>query len=166
MASATEAQLQQRIVPGLVVGLLIIGLGLLYGPRLLRGYQFRQSITKMLYSIQAGELNQALAWVDPAQLPQASALCSAALGPDYQTKIQSLKLTNTSWINETTISASIICKLDWEGASPIYQGKLLWHYRNGGWVWDFANSHVGQFVGFEEPTWVKLGEMLTAVESY
>lgn len=158
--------MNKRLVPGLVLGLLIIGLGLLYGPKLVRGYEFRQAIVGLLQNVKSGHIKHAMAYVSPSQRQQATTLTSAALGPDYHTNIQSLKLTDVRWLDETTISANVICKLDWDGATPIYQGKLLWRYWQGVWVWDFEGSYVGEFAGFEQPAWVKLGEMLTSVESY
>lgn len=158
--------MKRSLVPGLVLGLLIIGLGLLYGPKLVRGYQFRQTILGMLQSIESGQINQAMAYVSQSQRQQATALTTAALGPDYHSSIKSLKLTDIRWLNDNTITATVTCKLDHGGSSAIYQGKLIWRLQQGTWVWDFASSYVGEFVPFTEPTWVKLGEMLTSVESY
>lgn len=156
----------KNLVPVLVVGFLLLVLGLLYGPRLARQYQFHQTISEMLQHTKGGNLTQTMAFVSQPQRQQATAITSAVLGPGYQTQIQSLRLTGTRWLNDDTISATVTCKLDYEGANPIYQGKLLWRYGQGGWVWDFAGSYVGEYAGLEEPAWVKLGEMLSAMESY
>ncbi len=158
--------MKKTLVPLLMLGILLLVLGLLYGRRVVRGYQLHQTISGMLQETKSGNIKQVMSLVSQPQRQQATKLTVAALGPAYHTRIHSLRLTDTRWLNDDSILATVTCKLDYEGVNPIYQGRLLWRFGQGGWVWDFAESYVGEYAGLEEPAWVKLGEMLSTVESY
>lgn len=150
----------QRFLPLLVVLLLLIALGALYGPAAYRNYLFQRDVEAMLASARAGNTqgiaNAALA----AQRADALAILTQYLPADYAGKIAKLTLGSTQEVDARTRYALVTCRIEAGEGIAIYSGKLKWTWTGERWEWDFFGSYAAPFQPSGEPSWIELDELL------
>ena len=150
--------------PFIVILIFIALLACLYGPGLYREYQFKSAINAMQSSATQGKLTDVVLHVEKQQQQAVQALLTTALPPDYHQRIKSLRLTSWRKVQSDKIYATVTLKLAEGEVGGIYQGKLLWHYKAGQWVWDFAGSYGAAFSTSGEPHWLDLTDIITIAE--
>jgi hypothetical protein len=152
------------LAPLLAVGVLVLGLLAWYGPGWYRLWRFNQACQAMLSSARAGQTNQLLSYVEPAQQQQVGALLQRWLPANYQDKIVRLKLSSWKQRGEKTIYAIVTCRVNHGEGEGLYQGKLRWDWDGRQWNWDFLGSYGAEFALQGEPDWVSLSQLMTLAE--
>ena len=150
--------------PLIVVIIFIALLASLYGPGLYREYQFKRTINAMLSSARQGKLADVVLHVEKQQRQAVQLVLTTALPADYHQNIKSLRLTSLRKPMPDKFYATVTLKIEQGEVAGIYQGKLLWHYEDGQWEWDFAGSYGAAFSPSGEPQWLDLKDIISTAE--
>ena len=154
----------QRFIPLIVLVVLLLSLGLIFGPGMLRGWQLRKTVGSMLDSAARGDLSTVSAHALPAQRPQLDIMLGH-LPQSYSERIESLRMARYEMVDGTEAWTLVNCRIEGSGGPSIYQGKLLWRYTQGEWQWDVLGSYAAPFSPSGEPSWISIEEALALADN-
>jgi hypothetical protein len=150
----------QRFIPLVSILILLLVLGVMFGPGLYRTYTFQRDVEAMLAAARSGNTQGIAAAALPAQQADAAAILGQYLPADYAQKVTKLALTGSTPEGDATRYAIVTCKLAAGDSAVIYQGKLKWVWSGKRWEWDFFGSYAAPYTGPGETRWLKLDEVL------
>jgi hypothetical protein len=152
-----------RFVPLFVIVALILGLGIVYGPGVIRAWKFRATVNAMLDDIEAGRLQSVSNYVLPDQRERIAALVTNSIARHYSAEIGNLKLTN--YYREDNHVWAVITAKQKNGAA-VGQGKLRWVWNGKQWELDALSSYVSMgIIGVGEAELQSVGDWMDQLGS-
>ena len=151
--------------PLIVVLALLTLLAALFGPGLYRGILLRRSVGSLLDAVRAGRTADIVTQMVPDQQQEVAGLLAQYLPADYPEKITSLRLSSVRGEDDLRAITIVTCKINQGELTGIYQGQLVWHYRDGRWEWDFLASGGAELTLSGEPAWVRLSDLIPEAEN-
>lgn len=143
-----------RFIPLLVIVALVVALGVVYGPGVVRTWKFRSTINSMLREIRAGNLKAVPGYVVTDQQPFITIAMNLPPTKKYVDRLDSLKLSSYH-SEEDHIWAIVTAGV--EGNKG--QGQLRWEWDGKQWKWDVRDSYY-RFGVLGDQTWQSLPELM------
>jgi len=136
---------------------LVIALGVIYGPGVIRAWKFRQVVTAFLSDVKSDAEHKVPKYVLAGQRQDVSDLLVKFGANQYTSSIENLKVANMMSEGDH-MWAYVRMKFQTGGNTALGQAKLRWVLIDGQWKLDALGSYLAPFSVSADTNWISVAQ--------